>query len=84
MSKTRKVIVTVMLLVFFVGCILFVYPYIRGFYLDYRVQNSASSFLDLVKPSEKPAPSEMPSTETTEESTKETIPNQDLWDAVHD
>ena len=84
MSKTRKVIVTVMLLVFFVGCILFVYPYIRGFYLDYRVQNSASSFLELVKPSEKPAPSEMPSTETTEESTKETIPNQELWEAVHD
>ena len=45
MSKTRKGIVIVMLLVFFVGCILFIYPYIRGFYLDYLVQDSASSFL---------------------------------------
>ena len=45
MGKTRKGIVIVMLLVFFVGCILFAYPYIRGFYLDARVQDSASSFL---------------------------------------
>ena len=84
MGKTRRFIVIVMLLVFFVGCILFVYPYIRGFYLDYQVQESASSFLELVKPSEKPAPSELPSAEATEESTKETIPNQELWNAVHD
>ena len=84
MSKTRKVIVIIMLLAFFAGCILFAYPYIRGFYLDYRVQDSASSFLELVKPPEKPAPSELPSTETTQEPTEETIPNQELWDAVHD
>lgn len=80
MSKTRKVIVTVMLLVFFVGCILFIYPYIRGFYLDYRVQESASSFLELVKPSETiPSPSEQ-----TPTATEATIPNQELWNAVHD
>ena len=84
MSKTRKGIVMVMLLVFFVGCILFAYPYIRGFYLDARVQDSANSFLELVKPSEKPAPSELSPTEATQEPTKETIPNQELWDAVHD
>ena len=60
MSKTRKMIVIVMLLVFFVGCILFIYPYIRGFYLDHRVQDSASSFLELVKPPEKPAPRRFP------------------------
>lgn len=84
MGKTRKGIVIVMLLVFFVGCILFAYPYIRGFYLDARVQDSASSFLELVKPPEKPAPSELPPTEATQEPTKETIPNQELWDAVHD
>ena len=76
MSKTRKVIVIVMLLVFFVGCILFVYPYIRGFYLDYRVQDSANSFLELVKPSEKPAPSELTSTEAREESSLATMPKQ--------
>ena len=40
MGKTRRFIVIVMLLVFFVGCILFAYPYIRGFYLDYRVQEA--------------------------------------------
>ena len=59
MGKTRKGIVIVMLLVFFVGCILFAYPYIRGFYLDARVQDSTNSFLELVKPPEKPAPSEL-------------------------
>lgn len=84
MGKTRKGIVIVMLLVFFVGCILFAYPYIRGFYLDARVQDSASSFLELVKPSEKPAPSEIPSVETADDPKEETIPNQELWDAVHD
>ena len=78
MSKTRKMIVMVMLLAFFVGCILFAYPYFRGFYLDYRVQDSANSFLELVKPSEKPAPSEMPSTETMQEPTEETIPNHSI------
>ena len=70
MSKTRKLIVMVMLLVFFIGCILFIYPYIRGFYLDYRVQESASSFLELVKPSENPAPSDLSPTEATQEPTK--------------
>ena len=80
MSKTRKMIVMVMLLAFFAGCILFIYPFIRGLYLDSRVQDNADSFLELVKPTEtRPVPAD----EAEPAPTEETIPNRELWDAVN-
>ena len=80
MSKTRKMIVMVMLLAFFAGCILFIYPFIRGLYLDSRVQDNADSFLELVKPTEtRPVPAD----EAEPAPTAETIPNRELWDAVN-
>ena len=33
MSKTRKMIVMVMLLAFFAGCILFIYPFIQRYFV---------------------------------------------------
>lgn len=80
MSKTRKMIVMVMLLAFFAGCILFIYPFIRGVYLDSRVQDNADSFLELVQPSDT-----LPEPTQTDDPTcsEEIIPNKELWDAVN-
>lgn len=80
MSKTRKMIVMVMILAFFAGCILFVYPFIRGLYLDSRAQDDADSFLELVKPSKA---SSVPAKEAEPVPTEETIANRELWDAVN-
>ena len=80
MNKVQKMIVGIMILAFFAGCILFVYPFVRGIYLDLRMQDSAGSFLELVKPTEtRPTLVE----ETEPAPTEETIPNRELWDAVN-
>ena len=80
MDRVRRIVVDIMIFVFFVGCILFAYPFVRGFYLDRRIQESASSFLGLVQPTETqpkapekeyPQPSEKPRS------------NQEFWDAVN-
>ena len=80
MEKMRKFIVIVMILAFFVGIILFVYPFARGLYLDWRMQDNASSFLELICPTtvpQIPDSSEEPMPEELE------IPNRALLDAVN-
>ena len=79
MGKSRKVIVGIMIPAFIIGIILFVYPFARGLYLDQRMQDNASSFLEQVHPMTVPqAPdnSKEPIAEELE------IPNRALWDAV--
>lgn len=85
MGKLRKSILIAMFIAFLVGAILFVYPFFRGFFLDWRMKDSAGSFLEQM---EAPAPSfsvpENPDTVVESLPIEETIPNEALWNAVHD
>lgn len=79
MEKMRKFIVIVMILAFFVGIILFVYPFARGLYLDWRMQDNASSFLELIRPTTVP---QIPDSSKEPMPEEPEIPNRVLWDAV--
>lgn len=79
MDKSRKVIVGIMIPTFIIGIILFVYPFARGLYLDQRMQDNASSFLEQVHPMTVP---QIPDNSKEPIAEEPEIPNRALWDAV--
>lgn len=88
MSKTRKIIIGIMILAFIIGATLFAYPFARGVFLDWRMKNGANAFLEMVSPLETtPIPSIGVTPVLPEQdkplSNDEPIPNQELWDAVN-
>ena len=85
MGKLRKSILIAMFIAFVVGAILFIYPFFRGFFLDWRMKDSAGSFLEQMEaPDTSFSMPENPDIREESLPTEETIPNEALWIAVHD
>ena len=85
MGKLRKSILIAMFIAFVVGAILFIYPFFRGFFLDWRMKDSAGSFLEQMEaPDTSFSTPESPGISEESLPTEETIPNEALWNAVHD
>ena len=85
MGKLRKSILIAMFIAFVVGAILFIYPFFRGFFLDWRMKDSAGSFLEQMEaPDTSFSTPENPGIHEESLPTEETIPNEALWNAVHD
>lgn len=85
MGKLRKSILIAMFIAFVVGAILFIYPFFRGFFLDWRMKDSAGSFLEQMEvPDTSFSTPESPGIREESLPTEETIPNEALWNAVHD
>ena len=49
MSRVRRNVIRITLIVFLSGIILFAYPFVRGIVLDFRLSDGVNSFIDSVK-----------------------------------
>lgn len=78
MGKFRLFIVLLMLLVFFVGLAVYLYPVLYGMYVDHQIQQTAGEFLDRQNTRPTDTPPSDPTDFTTPEGTEPT-PSQSIY-----
>ena len=77
MSRVRRNVIRITLIVFLSGIILFAYPFVRGIVLDFRLSDGVNSFIDSVK--EIPFQPDKENAQPDEED----IPHKELWEAAN-